>query len=369
VSAGRAGLVAVAVSAVLLAALAIALDWVEGTRSEVLVVAAAALVVLGVAGRMLGSAGVWLVLERVGIILGVVSAVFAFTVQGSSKPKAKAVAYPDCYSGTELARPPEPFDEPLSGRLAVAQDNRVLLFDLARNVTATLPTSLRVEDVGTFSDDGKRLIALGILPGSAPWSIYLLAADGAAAPQLVTRGSGNRDFSPIRPSWDSRRGDVAFEQGGAVYTVLDNGRLLERVAKGEQPELSRWRDELVFVTEASATSHIGKIVAMARDGGDRRSVARGAAPSLSPDGDRLAFAGPNGICVMPSQGGGRPQLVAPHGFAPAWSPDGKLLAFKVSDRCNEVVCTERVDVLDVETGRRRRVGIELVESGRLAWGA
>jgi Tol biopolymer transport system component len=50
-------------------------------------------------------------------------------------------------------------------------------------------------------------------------------------------------------------------------------------------------------------------------------------PSWSPDGTRIAFDCPGGICLMTPTHPGSRRIVAPGGSAPAWAPDGNRIVF------------------------------------------
>ena len=56
------------------------------------------------------------------------------------------------------------------------------------------------------------------------------------------------------------------------------------------------------------------------------------APTWSPDGAKLAFAGGGGISVVDADGTGRSRVVdAPDAGAPVWSPDGTRIAFVATE--------------------------------------
>jgi Tol biopolymer transport system component len=65
-------------------------------------------------------------------------------------------------------------------------------------------------------------------------------------------------------------------------------------------------------------------------------------PSWSPDGKRLALAGPDGIYTIALDGSAR-RLIARNGTAPSWSPDGHTIAYE-SPRSVRLVTPAGVDV-------------------------
>ncbi len=50
-------------------------------------------------------------------------------------------------------------------------------------------------------------------------------------------------------------------------------------------------------------------------------------PSISPDGNKVAFTSPQYDIYVVGADGGAPQKVVEHSVAPSWSPDGNLLVF------------------------------------------
>ncbi len=94
----------------------------------------------------------------------------------------------------------------------------------------------------------------------------------------------------------------------------------------------------------------------------KRAVGR---PAFSPDGSRLAFAGPltddsdgrYALYVVNVDGTGLRRLTRPTfaDFDPAWSPDGRLLAYTHDTRGNLGPSCCLLRVVRVDTGRRRTV--------------
>jgi Tol biopolymer transport system component len=65
-------------------------------------------------------------------------------------------------------------------------------------------------------------------------------------------------------------------------------------------------------------------------GGTPTRLATGVTATWSPDGRRIAYAGPKGVWVMSATGRNR-RLLIRGGSAPAWSPDGRRIAYLRSD--------------------------------------
>lgn len=103
------------------------------------------------------------------------------------------------------------------------------------------------------------------------------------------------------------------------------------------------------------------------DGSDLRQVADGREPVWSPDGGRIALSAPDGGINIFDLKSGTEAVVTGDGRAPAWSPDGKQLAFLGDGKpCGHLLCN-RVVILDLASGKTRKVGPQLAEAGYLAW--
>ena len=92
---------------------------------------------------------------------------------------------------------------------------------------------------------------------------------------------------------------------------------------------------LAYVSTGLAGQAVNDIYSIDPDGTDPLRITQDGAPknslSWSPDGTKLVFGGPQGVHVIPSQGGA-PESPSP-GHHPRWSPDGLRVIF-VTDAYN-----------------------------------
>lgn len=116
------------------------------------------------------------------------------------------------------------------------------------------------------------------------------------------------------------------------------------------------RNVIVYATEEFGLSELAVVNP---DGSGRRRLTtdgRGYfAPDISPDGQRIAFAGFAGIYLMNADGSDVTQLVsrAPFDYSPAWSPEGSKIAFR-SDTPGPFGSASRIFVINVDgTGLRQ----------------
>jgi Tol biopolymer transport system component len=155
---------------------------------------------------------------------------------------------------------------------------------------------------------------------------YLWLTD---AKHVFTRRLVRADFADAAPSW-SRRGRIAFDRGGGIWTTNVRGTVVRRLKNGGEPSWSPDGRRVAF----SATPPGGEnndIYVMRADGSGRhRLTATKAAnegqPSWSPNGRWISYSGKKGIYLIRSNGT-KNRLFIEKGRQAGWSPGSNALVF------------------------------------------
>ncbi len=108
-----------------------------------------------------------------------------------------------------------------------------------------------------------------------------------------------------------------IDETGENLHLLDNGKLQEMVTSAQRPSRSPTVDQVVFGHYRFSTD-VPTIWVMDLDGGNLRELTKGTNPAWSPDGNRVAYAGPNGgLWIINLDGTGNMQIVE-QGSNPLW---------------------------------------------------
>jgi Tol biopolymer transport system component len=212
--------------------------------------------------------------------------------------------------------------------------SNIWAFDLPRTGTITgdqgravTRGSQIVEDVG-ISPDG-RWIAFSSDRGGSE-NIWRVPVTGGE-PVPVTTGPGSNmdpDYSP-----DGTR--IAFHSmrngNRDLYTIAPDGGneqpILTRPLEDGDPVWSPDGRSLAFFTFGEdMTNPVTSVMRL--DGRKPRALANGMGARWSPDGQEIAYAGPDGVRVIPSDSGPS-RLLAPTGSLAVveWSSDGRFVYF------------------------------------------
>jgi Tol biopolymer transport system component len=269
---------------------------------------------------------------------------------------------------TAEATAPEPTRTP-SGTIAVgtSQDSRsVLLIDPGSGAVTRVRAPTSLLELRTELSPGGTAIAVTGLDG-----IWVMARDGSGGRHVV--GDEDARTLPGDASWSPNGRRLVFVWEDDLFTIDADDEIVEkkgldRLWRGYAyaPDWSPTGREIIFVRNPQEVTGGGLISAIGADGRNLRAIVTGGHPDVSPDGSKIAFARPDGVYVVPIEGG-EPRRVVRDAERPEWSPDGKYLAFTRVVRCGEAGCDGRVFVVPESGGRARPVGPALFEIGRLSW--
>jgi Tol biopolymer transport system component len=211
------------------------------------------------------------------------------------------------------------------------------------------------------------LVGVGAVAGC---SALVLPADDYEDPEYV-----DFDTTDANPAWSPDGDEIAFERGGAVYTVKPDGSCPRRVTAGGEPAFSPKGGRLA-VTRCEGGECT--IVIVSRDGSDERGLVAGpfSQPSWSADGAHVYVSreeedASTATWIVRADGTGLRRLTPPwveHGDArwsiaaasegdPTISPDGADYAFSSSDDPTVAIVglQEAIFARDVEGGERRQL--------------
>ncbi|MEJ2534085.1 MAG: TIR domain-containing protein, partial [Gammaproteobacteria bacterium] len=183
------------------------------------------------------------------------------------------------------------FRETMSG----GTGSKVRIYDVAREVTRDIETSLYSHGWVSWSADGRQ-IAFDARDESGTFNIYTLRIDGDNEPRRRVSSTSDAFIADWAPD-----GSLVFLQNGDIWRSPADGEAQPLFASDAVERYAR-------------VSPDGRWIAYARSGSQTRQV-----------------------YVRPFPGPGTATLVSDDGFAPSWSPDGSRLHYLTRGQAMMVV--------------------------------
>lgn len=223
-----------------------------------------------------------------------------------------------------------------------------------------------------WSPDGRRIAytkhMLAPTPGgfAGVSELHVMEASNPADDRVIAEGPlGVRAY----PAWSPDGRSLVFQLmefvgGGSpmeaqvdLWSVNADGSALRPVTRDRlnefQPAFSPGGDRITFAR--AAPGEFPTLFSTARDGTGIRRLAVGdlsvtSGVQFSPDGNNLAFSGPDGgLLVTPTGGGEIRRLTSQYASSPRWSPRGDALLFASADP-NGYVGPPHLDLWRVDLG-------------------
>jgi Tol biopolymer transport system component len=293
-----------------------------------------------------------------------------------SNPQALAAPTPQIPAKT-------PADLHLSGRLFFVQGHAgITLLDLATNRVTTVfkPPADSLVSAASLSPDGKHIVMSYSPPpaSNAPQlgytRLFIMPADGSAAPQPLLRPQDENGLLYLYPSWSPDGKTITFghfspddagdqSSGFSLERITyPDGQPTKVIPNAFQARPSADGSQLTYVSLTDPTTPINELYVASSDGSNPHKVTpldsslwTIDAPTFSRDGQTIVFSGvtnqpkvlrswfdrllgvtvaeahniPSDLWSVPASGG-KPRNLA-HlndiGLYPAFSPDGSHIAF------------------------------------------
>ena len=306
-------------------------------RTPVLLLVAALLLTTLVAGLALGS--------------GLVRLPFVVEASPSASPSDVAQASPtqaqQPTTGPSIAPSAAPSTEPNPDAIA----SRDVLFAEADGIRLRADPSDDAELVSTLRR-GQLMGATGASTSSDGMTWYEVRIGPGTTTGWVAAGPDNAWLRVVTD------GAIVFSCDGCAEdaTVVSVTPFGDNAISPIEGEFAEWRwspDGTRLAAVTGGTTIPSRLLTMAPDGSDRTELAIGVAPAWSPDGERLAWLGEDGVVIAADAGEGeRSSLdIGPlRPGAPLWSPDGTRLAITASDPDQQIDPPTRLLLVPLDGG-------------------
>jgi TolB protein len=230
---------------------------------------------------------------------------------------------------------------PDGGRLVFSRaiGDQVTIFTI--NADGTGEARLTPADVSDFMPDWGRSRSAGCDPGvrvAVTPSAAALGIDETRQFTATVRATSGRVIDHAAVAWSSSNPSVVRVTQSGLATAVGDGTAEVQAAFANAAgravvtvtSAAVLRNVILYATEEFGLSELAVVNP---DGSGRRRLTTDGfgyfAPTISPDGRRIAFANPDGIFEMNADGNEVRQVFAsafPYG--PVWSPDGSQIAFR-----------------------------------------
>ncbi len=160
----------------------------------------------------------------------------------------------------------------------------------------------------------------------AGYDLFTLNRDGSG----LTRLTDNCPTDDTTPAWSPSGRHLVLSRFGELWSMRSDGTGLAKLTcSGADDDFAPdWSPDGTQI----AFDHVNDVDLMTAAGAGVRKVATGSRPSFSPDGTKLAYAGPafssaQGIHILTLASSDDVRLTSGYDGAPVWSPDGAAIAF------------------------------------------
>ena len=176
-----------------------------------------------------------------------------------------------------------------------------------------------------WSPDGTRIVYRAVIPGEQVNGLFVVLAAGGTPVLLHALGSGEHPISIVWSPDGARIGAIVHESMNYDDTRLDlidagSGNLLASRRLPENARFAEWaRDGAIWFSGFPTGENPEQVMRLAPDlGGDPQVMFAGTAPTVSPDGQQVAYQDTRGALLVRNLTTGSVSSVAKGAHAPDW---------------------------------------------------